>query len=212
MIKYFSLYIFLLVICSYTTHSEANSLKKLSISFIEKKSNAQEFSHMKKIYDPMIEKNDKRFIKKEEYLNVNNKIYTNNLNDNEFMKIYDYYGYWKPLNRDIITVSYYEDSEVKIQDDKNNTITLQAIPYINKAKTQFTTFYINYEESKSIIDLYEIKNNHIKHIFHFETEKWIIWDLVWNHNILYIKVTHTIWNEKGFFSTDYKYKKLVIEQ
>lgn len=128
MIKYFSLYIFLLVICSYTTHSEANSLKKLSISFIEKKSNAQEFSHMKKIYDPMIEKNDKRFIKKEEYLNVNNKIYTNNLNDNEFMKIYDYYGYWKPLNRDIITVSYYEDSEVKIQDDKNNTITYKQYP------------------------------------------------------------------------------------
>ena len=212
MIKYFSLYIFLFMLCSFTTNSEANSIKKIPISFIEKESNAQEFSHMKKIYDPMIEKNDKRFIKKEEYLNVNNKIYTNNLNDNELMKIYDYYGYWKSLNSDIITVSYYEDSEVKIQDNNNNTITLQAIPYINKAQTHFTTFYIDYEQSKSIIDLYEIENNHIKHISCFETEKWIIWDLAWNDNILYIKVTDTIWNGKGFYSTDYKYKKLIIEK
>ena len=212
MIKYFSLYIFLFMLCSFTTNCEANSIKKIPISFIEKESNAQEFSHMKKIYDPMIEKNDKRFIKKEEYLNVNNKIYTNNLNDNELMKIYDYYGYWKPLNSDIITVSYYEDSEVKIQDNNNNTTTLQAIPYINKAQTHFTTFYIDYEQSKSIIDLYEIENNHIKHISCFETEKWIIWDLAWNDNILYIKVTDTIWNGKGFYSTDYKYKKLIIEK
>lgn len=64
MIKYFSLYIFLFMLCSFTTNSEANSIKKIPISFIEKESNAQEFSHMKKIYDPMIEKNDKRFIKK----------------------------------------------------------------------------------------------------------------------------------------------------
>lgn len=212
MIKYFSLYIFLFMVCSFTANSEANSIKKIPISFIEKESTAQEFSHNKKIYDPMIEKNDKRYIKTKAYLKVNNKTYTNNLNDNESMKIYDYYGYWKPLNSDIITVSYYEDSEVKIQHNKNKTITLQAIPYINKAKTHFTTFYIDYEESKSIIDLYEIKNNHIKHIFCFETEKWIIWDLVWNDNILYIKVTDTIWNEKGFFSTDYKYKKLIIEK
>ncbi|MCX8662045.1 MULTISPECIES: hypothetical protein [unclassified Gilliamella] len=194
------------------TNSETNNLKKFSINFIEKKSNAQEFSHMKKIYDPMIEKNDKRFIKTETYLKVNNKTYINNLNDNESMKIYDYYGYWKPLNKDIIKVSYYEDSEVKIQDNKNNTITLQGIPYINKAQTHFTTFYIDYEQSKSIIDLYEIENNHIKHISCFETEKWIIWDLAWNDNILYIKVTDTIWNEKGFYSTDYKYKKLIIEK
>lgn len=174
MIKPLFLSIFLFLVGSYTTNSEANNLKKFSINFIEEKSSAEEFGHMKKIYD--------------------------------------YYGYWKPLNKDIITVSYYEDSEVKIQDNKNNTITLQGIPYINKVKTHFTTFYLDYEESKTIIDLYEIKNNHIKHNFSFETEKWIIWDLVWNDNILYIKVTDTIWNEKGFFSTDYQYKKLIIEK
>lgn len=49
MIKHLFLSIFLFLVGSYTTNSEANNLKKFSINFIEKKSSAEEFRHMKKI-------------------------------------------------------------------------------------------------------------------------------------------------------------------
>ncbi|TWP24648.1 hypothetical protein ETU10_01435 [Apibacter muscae] len=185
--------------------------EKLNVySFKEEEISFKEFNIVKKNYDSLIVKNDRRFIKNYDSLKVNNQLYISNLSDNDNMEIYNYYGYWKPLNMDIIKVNYYEDNEIIIQDDKHIVVKLYGIPYINQEKKYFSTYFIDGYNQESYIDLYMIKKNKIKHIYHFVTEKWFPWDLVWNDNAIYLKITDAIWDEKGNYSTNFKYKKLII--
>jgi hypothetical protein len=181
--------------------------KKYSLT--EENCSFEEFNEAVKNYDSLVIMDGSKFVIKGDSLLVNNNVYISKNTDNDNREIYNYYGYCQPLGMNIININYYEGGEVIMQDNIRK-FRLQGIPYISNNQKYLATYFINVYEEESYIDIYQTKEGRINEIIHFTTQDWFPWKLAWKNDVIYLKITKNIWNDEGYYSTDFKYKKLII--